>query len=292
MKLFLIRHGETVDNIAGIYAGVKDSQLTNFGVEQTKKLGSHFATTDVVFTHIFASPLIRAYRTAEAIRDAQQRKSNDAQPLPALEIIKVPDLIEQDFGYYEGKPFHARSSPNKAGRVSHAEIHKNDPSFVDVETKEAMSKRADNFLDSYLLPIVDSGIEPIIAVVSHGMLLSTLWRRILLRIPRKALSIAPEVITARGPIVLEHLGGWSNTGCLRLHFTKQESTEQVATDDVKAITTAPVRKDFTGFTVLIVAIDSKAHLTGLKRQRGGIGSLGNDESQQKLTSFFKKPRTG
>jgi len=41
MRLYLIRHGETVDNVAGLYAGMKDSPLTNHGVEQIKRLGSY-----------------------------------------------------------------------------------------------------------------------------------------------------------------------------------------------------------------------------------------------------------
>src|ERR1700761_205792 len=67
MKLYLIRHGETVDNVAGLYAGSRDSTLTNHGVEQTERLGEYLARNGVKFTHVFASPLSRAYKTAEAV---------------------------------------------------------------------------------------------------------------------------------------------------------------------------------------------------------------------------------
>lgn len=109
MELYLIRHGETVDNVAGLYAGVRDSALTNFGVEQARRLGEHFAKEDVhvAFDHIFASPLSRAYKTAQAIRApqlvlkaiAKAKASSDSEELTEdLEIVRVPELIEQDFG--------------------------------------------------------------------------------------------------------------------------------------------------------------------------------------------------
>ena len=227
MKLFLIRHGETVDNVAGLYAGVRDSALTNHGVEQARRLGEYLANSGVNITHIYASPLTRAHKTAEAVRKAQQDQSQ-------LEIVTVPDLIEQDFGFYEGKPFVARSSasPKKSGRDVHHDKHRDDPGFVDVESRESMGRRADAFLDQHLMPRLTSANTPhatAIAVVSHGMLLANLWRKLLLRLPRKSLSIAPEVTAARGAVVLEHLGGWSNTGYLELAITRQANAPRPAT---------------------------------------------------------------
>jgi hypothetical protein len=89
-----------------------------------------------------------------------------------------------------------------------------------------MAKRADDFLDQHLLPLFDSDLatnEHTVAIVSHGILLSNLWRRLLLRLPRKSLTIAPEVMATRGDIVLEHLGGWSNTGYLHLSICRDDA---------------------------------------------------------------------
>lgn len=105
MELFLIRHGETVDNVAGLYAGVRDSLLTNHGIEQARRLGEHFTKEEIhiSFDHIFASPLSRAYKTAQALQTAQRvsrqkRQSSIEEPIEDVEIVCVPDLIEQDFG--------------------------------------------------------------------------------------------------------------------------------------------------------------------------------------------------
>ncbi|KAK3070209.1 hypothetical protein LTR53_010857 [Teratosphaeriaceae sp. CCFEE 6253] len=333
MKVYLIRHGETVDNVAGLYAGVRDSALTIHGVEQARRLGEHFAKTGVKLTHIFASPLSRAFKTAEALQKAQS--SGGEGENGEVEIVKVPDLIEQDFGFYEGKSFFVRSEAKKSGKDAHRDVHKDDPGFVDVETKESMCKRADAFLDEHLAPLLEAEnaegcLE--VAVVSHGMLLGNLWRRLLLRLPKKSLAIAPEVTAVRGTVMLEHLGGWSNTGYLELAMSKDHSEEEApsvvrdaasptqesnaSADHVSSSPQAARReleewmrtspslsksgaiaefsrseaRRLTGWSTTILAIDSKAHLVGLKRQRGGIGRLAHDEGQQKLDGFFKRQK--
>lgn len=331
MRLYLIRHGETVDNVAGLYAGSLDSQLTNHGVQQTLRLGQYFAQRNVKITHLFASPLSRAFRTAEAIRNAQLRDSVRTQSSGGLEVKKVKEIAERDFGYYEGKPFAAHRQDN-----SKQNKHKSEPGFKDIESEVALHERVDKFLNERLLPLLDNDStkdELVVVVVAHGMLLSHLWRRLLLRLPRKSLTIEPEVLAARGGVDLNHLGGWSNTGYMELTIRKeQESTPDtseypvVPEQDIKADDTAtatatlptPVppplqyeenevsvasaqkledaqskkmsTRTLSGYSTVILAIDKKDHLVGLKRQRGGIGSLAHDEGQKKLDSFFKKPK--
>ena len=358
MKLFFIRHGETVDNVAGLYAGVRDSALTNHGVEQARLLGEYLAKNDLTFSHIFSSPLSRAHKTAEAVLKPQPAPKDGGQ---RVEIVKVQDLIEQNFGFYEGKTYYSKTDPRRSGRDADHEKRKNDPGFVDLETKESMAKRADAFLDLHLLPLFEgagNNEQLVIAVISHGMLLSHLWRRLLFRLPRKSLTIAPEVTAARGSVVLEHLGGWGNTGYLELHLERNSNdgfdvasaahektepnspasanventsprgtsskassvpapTAETAAADVQAhkqpvppaaeVGDAEAKAEASeppsstsagdpraevqllhGWSSTVVAVDSKHHLVGLKRQRGGIGSLAHDEGQKKLDRFFTK----
>jgi broad specificity phosphatase PhoE len=63
-------------------------------VDQANKLGDHLAKTTIALTHIFASPLTRTSKTAEAIQKAQVAAYPD-NTSSALEIVKVPELIEQ-----------------------------------------------------------------------------------------------------------------------------------------------------------------------------------------------------
>lgn len=72
MRLLLIRHGETVDNVAGVYAGSRDSALTAHGVLQAGRLAAHLAE-HVEVDRMFSSDLQRAAITAQAILDAQKR---------------------------------------------------------------------------------------------------------------------------------------------------------------------------------------------------------------------------
>ncbi|KAF2036190.1 phosphoglycerate mutase-like protein [Setomelanomma holmii] len=223
-RLFLIRHGETVDNVAGLYAGIRDSELTNHGYQQATRLGQHFKTIGLSFTHLFSSHLQRAAKTAGKICEAQLLPAGGNSPARAVsEVMQLPLLVEQDFGSMEGKKFYERPPESKLTGKEHRRLEsKGTPGFVDVESKDSMARRADTFLDEHLLPLLldDLGVpEQCIAVVSHGIFLSTLWKRLLLRLPAKSVVLSSELqATARPSLV--HLGGWSNTGYLELHMTK------------------------------------------------------------------------
>jgi len=307
--IYLVRHGETVDNIRGVYAGITDSALTNHGVEQGLRLGRHFAKQDVVFTHFYSSDLSRARKTAENIRLGQATGED------APEIVLDPNLREQDFGFYEKKPFYARSADSgKTGKDTHREEHKDEEGFQDIETKESMAKRADSFLDQHLMPVLEdapSDHEYTILIVSHGILLSSLWKAILRRQKPHTVTLAAEL---EKPVALEHLGGLSNTGYLNLYLTKistegptstaeatidqsQKEDETPTTGVEGAHTVKPVvaKSNETirrsSFSIHVRAINGKEHLKGLKRTGGGVGSSKSDESQSSLESFFKKRKT-
>ncbi|KAJ9664909.1 hypothetical protein H2201_004961 [Coniosporium apollinis] len=227
VTLLLIRHGETVDNIAGVYAGRRDSQLTNHGIEQANRLGRYLNAERVALTHIFSSTLQRAFKTAELVRTAQACSGLPSADQSQLKVIRLPVLVEKDFGFYEGRPFNGRfRDANKSENRVHHDAHRADPGSEDVESiesKESMAKRMDSFLDEHLLPIfnIDSpSRDPVIAIVSHGIILSVLWRRLLLRLPGSSVKFDPELQAKQKIVALEHLGGWSNTGYLLVHLSK------------------------------------------------------------------------
>jgi broad specificity phosphatase PhoE len=84
--VYLVRHGETEWSKAGKHTGRTDLPLTATGEEDGRRLGTRLA--GISFAHVFASPLSRARRTAELAGFA-----------PEIE----PDLIEWNYGDYEGK---------------------------------------------------------------------------------------------------------------------------------------------------------------------------------------------
>ncbi|KAL8932292.1 MAG: hypothetical protein Q9216_006895 [Gyalolechia sp. 2 TL-2023] len=303
MKLYLIRHGETVDNVAQLYAGVRDSALTVQGFLQAERLAQYLAASGIRYSRVFASDLQRAVKTAEALLAAQP-KQDDVQELT---VQQLPVLREQDFGFYEGKPFYARQPySDKSGKDTHRLHHQNDPSFEDVESKESMAKRTDTFLAEYLLPLIcedHPGQEVVVAIVSHGIILSQLWKSILGKFSKQTVALAPGLSIDNGGVTsLEHLGGWSNTGYLELDITTTATDAggtcgdkvaqlEAGTDDtgkLKEVLPVPLPPSV---HMLIQTVNGKEHLKGLKRARG-VGSSQYDQGQKKIESFFKKSKVG
>jgi broad specificity phosphatase PhoE len=202
----------------------------------------------LTFTHLFSSNLQRAAKTAGKIREAQLPPVGDDTSAAAVaEVVQLPLLVEQNFGSMEGKKFFERPPESKmTGKEHHRLESKGAPGFVDVESKDAMARRADAFLDEYFLPLLDKSTgdaEKCIAIVSHGIFLSTLWKRLLLRLPAKSVELSPELQAPARPS-LEHLGGWSNTGYLELHMTQPPTsdaspTAAVASDAVPVPSSSP-----------------------------------------------------
>lgn len=65
LRVLLVRHGLSEDNLNAIWAGHRDSPLTSVGVSQAKALGATLANYS--FHAIYTSDLKRASSTAEEI---------------------------------------------------------------------------------------------------------------------------------------------------------------------------------------------------------------------------------
>jgi broad specificity phosphatase PhoE len=93
-SILLVRHGETEWNLARRYQGWSDSPLTARGLAQAAAIGRYLSThPDAAGATIIASPIGRARRTAEIIRDCLGR----AAP------IQFDDrLRELSFGSWDG----------------------------------------------------------------------------------------------------------------------------------------------------------------------------------------------
>jgi broad specificity phosphatase PhoE len=185
----------------------------------------------VAFTHLFSSHLQRAAKTAGKIREAQTASADTAVANDVPDVVQLPVLMEQDFGFYEGKKWHERSAASKwASKDPHHQEHKDIDGFADFESKESMAQRVDTFLDDHLLPLIEAPTDEtkdhVVAIVSHGIILSQLWKRFLLRLPPKSVSFSPDLLANTRGYSLEHIGGWSNTGYLELHM--QQVAVQVA----------------------------------------------------------------
>lgn len=88
-QLILVRHGETLHNVAGIVQGWGDSALSELGQQQVQRLAGRVAALRP--NAIFSSPLDRAMATARPIAAAT-----------SLQIQTLDDLREICLGDWEG----------------------------------------------------------------------------------------------------------------------------------------------------------------------------------------------
>ena len=116
--LYLVRHGETVDNVNQIMQGQTQGQLTDNGIRQAEEVRDQMALED--FSAIIASDLKRSVDTAQIIAEPHH-----------LEVVQMPLLRERDWGGFTG-----RFIPDLKGEVW--------PD--DIETLENLLSRAGEFI--------------------------------------------------------------------------------------------------------------------------------------------------
>ena len=91
MKLYVVRHGETVWNKLHKVQGAADIPLAEKGIDLAEKTGE--ALKEVPFDLCITSPLVRARRTAELILEKQPHK------VPVIEDKRIQEI---NFGEMEG----------------------------------------------------------------------------------------------------------------------------------------------------------------------------------------------
>lgn len=145
----LARHGETEWSLSGLHTGRKDIPLTPHGEEQARKLGERLRSR--TFSAVFTSPLQRARKTCELCGFGAV-----ARP--------VPDLMEWDYGDYEGK----RAAEIRASRPDWRLFRDGCPGG---ETPADVAARADR-----VLPLLEGAAGDVL-LFAHGHLLRMLMAR-------------------------------------------------------------------------------------------------------------------
>jgi broad specificity phosphatase PhoE len=258
------------------------------------------ASNGVKLTHVFSSNMARARKTAESVLEAQ--KSKFGKHSGKLRVVQLASLREQDFGSLEKCSFANPPAPRWKRRRGEDHAERGDSVRREVESKESLTLRSKSFIESSILPLMldptSTRKEPIIAVVSHGMLLISLWKALLKRFALFSVSLAPGVqMRKEGGDDLERIGGWSNTGFLELEILHQPSKLKAAEATKGVVSSLAVSPSkpvnpvvLYDWTMKVLAVNSTAHLRGLKRTRGGVGSSKHDEDQKPLETYFNKKR--
>lgn len=164
MKLYFVRHGETLWNTIKIFQGIKNSPLTEFGKEQTRKLKE--SLKDINFTHFYSSPLGRALETINIL--TEDRKNAKIEIMPEFREINMGEMEgipRDDFEAMHPKEFNNFWNNGK----------EYDPSGFNGETLESVYKRAGEGLKKL---IENHSDDDIILVVSHGVTLEAIFANI------------------------------------------------------------------------------------------------------------------
>ncbi|MBA3488876.1 MAG: bifunctional RNase H/acid phosphatase [Longispora sp.] len=93
-RLILLRHGETELTASGRYSGRGDVHLSPVGAEQAAMAAERIMALAPGVAAVVTSPLWRARQSAQAVADRY-----------GCDVIVDPDLIECDFGVWEGLTF-------------------------------------------------------------------------------------------------------------------------------------------------------------------------------------------
>lgn len=136
--LYLVRHGETEDNVARIMQGQTQGRLTSRGEQQARELGERLAEEH--FDAFMASDLKRAVDTAVIIAEGR-----------GMDIEVTPLLRERDWGSFTG-----RYIPDLKDEVW--------PD--DIETLEQMRSRAARFIEY----VVKKHHGQRVLAVGHGII--------------------------------------------------------------------------------------------------------------------------
>jgi broad specificity phosphatase PhoE len=146
-ELVLIRHGETEWSRERKHTGRTDVPLTEVGRAQARHIAA--AVESFEFTHVFASPLSRAWETALLV---------------GLDPTVEPDLLEWDYGSYEG--------------ITTEKIRATDPNWsvwthpiLGGESLDDVGARADRLISRLV------ELDGPIALVAHAHLLRVLGAR-------------------------------------------------------------------------------------------------------------------
>lgn len=157
--IYLIRHGQTDDNLHGIIQGQKNSPLNQTGKHQATKLA------DYLYTHhidaIYSSDLDRAVATATPL--AKKLK---------LKIHQTPLIRERHMGPFESAPWQEviAAYPNFAKHVFDT-----DTNTLGVESNQALGYRSKEFM----YQIYTHHQHRQIAIFTHGGTKRTLLKLLL-----------------------------------------------------------------------------------------------------------------
>lgn len=159
LRIYFVRHGETVWNTLKIFQGRSNSPLTEVGVEQAKKLSQHLK--DIDFKKVYSSPQDRALQTTKLLLGDKN-----------MEITTIDEFQEINMGKVEGIP---REEFEKNYPIEYHNFWNNaleyNPSAYNGESYEEILHRVKLGLEKLIIENNDGNI----LVISHGVTLKAIF---------------------------------------------------------------------------------------------------------------------
>ncbi len=156
MKIYFVRHGETLWNKEKKIQGQSDIPLNEYGIELAHVTAD--AMKDISFDIVYSSPLLRAKETADILVKDKN-----------LEVYTDSRLVEMSFGEGEGESLpEIHTHPEMK---LHNFIH-NPGEYIPPdggETFEELYSRCKSFIDEVILP-AESKYDSML-IVGHGALI-------------------------------------------------------------------------------------------------------------------------
>lgn len=167
MRIFIIRHGQSVDNITGTISG-PDNPLSELGREQAKSIGQKLLDIGVEFDVVYSSTFQRASETARII----------CNELGIEEIIFDERLREGDAGIFTGRRFDDLTKEERAFF---------DSTLVNLDTRipggESNNEQMIRTKEAFLEIVKNHQENSTILIVGHGGTLFHILKRTLEVLP-------------------------------------------------------------------------------------------------------------
>jgi broad specificity phosphatase PhoE len=158
MRLILLRHGETVENVSDIIQGQSLGSLTKRGRRQAMIVGQYLKAERIDM--IFSSDLPRVRDTLKAVMVYH----------PMVPVLFSADLRERAIGVYEGRPKQAYFEVQAKSGISFIKFRpEGGESFLDMQART----------DRLIARLKSGYLGKTVLVCTHGGPIRTLLARVL-----------------------------------------------------------------------------------------------------------------
>ncbi|MCG3219451.1 MAG: histidine phosphatase family protein [Candidatus Heimdallarchaeota archaeon] len=157
LTLYIMRHGQSTGNLISQFQSVLDTELTDLGYQQARKLKGSISVPVV-----YHSPLKRASETAKTIFEGD------------AELIVIDDLIEEDVGIFVGKLYPELSTAEL--EIWDKAVKNLDYLGHEGESRNQIKKRGNRVMKQIVIDMQKRVVNKA-AIVSHGGILKTFLKQ-------------------------------------------------------------------------------------------------------------------